>query len=331
MSTTGTTTVSLGKYLAYLKDIDNASPHTLDLFERTLRACELTAMDTANLSPTWKYLLERFESKKTAWAFVLTAVKIVKAAYKLETGYKIVKDYSYNELAGKLRKYRRDNPNPRVEYTNDDIRLVTRLAWENSRATLFPAFILMGLSGLRVGGCEDVKFSNFRDVEGVPGVKLFLVRSKGSEYDAAISTYGYNLLMATRKHYNRENVVYVPKDNLTAFEDTIRARTRYLLVQKFNQRSMLQDKPILHGFRKWSITQMASSLHKEDVALLAGHKITGSTAFKHYIGKNREKPTPEFEQRIAKAYANTSLMKWRLDPRGLPDSEALKGLEGGLQ
>jgi hypothetical protein len=111
--------IDVNKYLAYLSDIQNVSPHTLDLFERTLKARELYAFDRANVLATWTYLLGRFESKKTAWAFVLTAVKIAKASLKLE-GVTWVKDYSYNELIGKLNKHRRDNPNPRVEYTNDE-------------------------------------------------------------------------------------------------------------------------------------------------------------------------------------------------------------------
>ena len=155
----GTTPLDLRKYTSYLRDVAGASPNTLDLFERTLRACELSTVDLSHVSATWKYLLERFETKATAWAFVLTAVKIVKAAIKLETGVRVVQDYSYNELVGKLHKYRRDNPNSRVEYTNDDIQLIAHLAWENSRPTLFPAVVLMTLSGLRVDGCGDVKFS----------------------------------------------------------------------------------------------------------------------------------------------------------------------------
>ena len=148
--------------------------------------------------------------------------------------------------------------------------------------------------------------SNFQNV------RLFEVHSKGDEYVAAISEYGYQLLEASRsKYYNRQNVVFLSKDSTTPFETLIRSRMRYLLVQKFNQRQMLQSKPILHAFRKFALTQMASTLHKEDVALLAGHKIVGSTAFKFYVGKNREKPTPQFEERIARAYSQSPLMNLR--------------------
>jgi hypothetical protein len=308
----GNTSISLNDYLAYIRDTKNASPHTLDLFTRTLRACALSTVEPDNLSATWKYLLERFESKQTAWAFVLTAIKIVKAAIKYETGASVIKDKSYNDLVGKLSKHRRDNPNPRVEYTIEDIENIVQLSYENSRQVLFPAVVLMTLSGLRVGGCESVKFDDFRKVENVPDVRLFLVKSKGDEYYAAISEYGYQLLEQTRSDkFQREYVVPHSATDRTPFESIIRSRLRYMLVQKFAKRDMLKDKPMLHAFRKFALTQMASTLHKEDLALLAGHKIIGSTAFKFYVGKNKEKPTPQFDERIANAYKQTPLFTLR--------------------
>jgi hypothetical protein len=306
------TTLHLDSYIQHIRDVDNASPHTIDLFTRTLRACALSTVEPDNLSATWRYLLERFETKQTAWAFVLTAVKIVKAAIKYETGASVVKDKAYNDLVGKLNKHRRDNPNPRVEYTIEDIENIVQLSFENSRQVLFPAVVLMTLSGLRVGGCESVKFTDFRKVENVPDVRLYQVYSKGAEYTAAISEYGYGLLEQTRvEKFQREYVVPHSATDSTPFENIIRSRLRYLLVQKFARRDMLKDKPMLHAFRKFALTQMASTLHKEDLALLAGHKIIGSTAFKFYVGKNKEKPTPQFDERIANAYKQTPLFNLR--------------------
>jgi hypothetical protein len=316
--------VPLDKYMSYLKDISGASPHTLKLFTKSLHACKLGEINISDLSETWRYLLKLFESKQAAWGYIVTCIKIVKAAYKLETGHEVLKEFSYNELSGKLNKYRRDNPNPRVEYTRDEVELIMRLCWEHNRATLFPAVVLMSLSGLRIGGCAGLKFSGFRDAPNVPGVKLFEVHSKGAVYTAAISSYGYNLLEASRnKYYNRDKVVYTNSGNSTDIESTVRTQLRYLLVKKFNLRNMLKDKPMLHAFRKFAITQMASVLHKEDIALLAGHKIVGSTAYKYYVAKNTEKPTPQFEERIARAYAQTPLMQWRLPTHNLKKSELL--------
>ena len=62
------------------------------------------------------------------------------------------------------------------------------LTWVESKPTLFPACVLMCLSGLRIGGCRNVTFDSFRDVAEVQNVKLFEVHNEGSVYDAAIST-----------------------------------------------------------------------------------------------------------------------------------------------
>ena len=91
-----------------------------------------------------------------------------------------------------------------------------------------------------------------------------------------------------------------------------------------NLRNMLKDKPMLHSFRKWSITKLASPnsigevLHK-DIALLAGHRIVGSTAFKFYVGKNRENILQNLK--TALAYKKTPLFE--LDTKSLEQAELL--------
>ena len=191
----------VGRYIPHLKEVEHLSPYTIDLYTRSLQACELTTIDLNDLSVTWKYLLDKFENAKIAHTFVDTSVKIVKAAVRLLTRRFSSNNPDYAILVSTLKKYKEEHPMPIETYTNEDIHTITRISWEERKTTLFPAVILMILAGLRISSCRNVKFSSFRDAPGVPGVKLFEVQSKSSTtYTAAISHHGHYLLQKSNTH-----------------------------------------------------------------------------------------------------------------------------------
>ena len=323
----------VGRYIPHLRDIEHLSPYTIALYTRSLKVCELTTIDLNDLSVTWRYLLDKFENGKVAHTFVDTSVKIVKAAVRLLTRKFSSNNRDYVILVSRLKEYKKEHPTPIETYTNDDIRTITRISWEEKKTTLFPAVILMILAGLRISSCKNVKFNSFRDVQGVPGVKLFEVQSKSSSaYTAAISHHGHWLLQKSNTHsakyfpdwLYRDDVVAVPPDNKTPFESIMRSRFRYLFVEQHKWfHTRLKDKRMLDGFRGWAKAQMATKLEKKDVALLLGNKSIGSTAIKRHTGRDRDKPIQQLDQRIALAYSKTPLMSWRMAAHYLNDHDKL--------
>jgi len=72
--------------------------------------------------------LDKFENAKVAHTFVDTSVKIVKAAVRLLTRRFSSNNPDYVILVSRLKKYKKEHPQPNEAYTDDDIQKITRIS-----------------------------------------------------------------------------------------------------------------------------------------------------------------------------------------------------------
>jgi hypothetical protein len=218
-----------------------------------------------------------------------------------------VRDKTYNLLISKLNKNR---GKPRDAYTDEEIRTILTVTQLEGDGIIFKACLLMCLSGLSIGACQRITFESMKQIKD--DVWVFPVTSKGRTYVAAISNYGHDLLVQFSWIKTLEVVPYSEYNYKTPFQNLFRNKLRYILLQK-GFRTSLKGKSIQNSMRRWAIHKWATTLHPDDVALLAGHVVSASTAYRYYVNKNKEKVVLNYERKIAECYSQTPLMSWRLD------------------
>lgn len=301
-----TNSIDLNEYLNYLatRNRKKRSPKTIQLYTRSISQCKLETIDPTKIGEVWSYLRQCL-TDGVGNIYVSKTKSIVRGAMRFNAiPFENTKDYQLLinecEQEGEFVE----------EYTDKDIGLILGLTYE-SDGNLFRACALQTLSGLRVGALKGLKFEDFHKVEGVDGVRLFRVFSKGNSYVAAISESAYQFLL---KDANNSPLVVWHDDGFkTDFSILIWTRLYYLLKKKYHLDSelALDKKSLCHSMRHYAITQMASVLAPYDVALLAGHSVANTTSQKRYVNKKSEGlPLLNYQQKIANLYKLTPLYNY---------------------
>lgn len=293
-------------YIAYIKEYKNASPFTVDIFERTSIACRVQSVGTSmeSVDELWKSLTNKLDSGETKRGFIVNCIILVKAMLHLHNVV-TAPTYNYNLLKAKLKK---SKPPLKSAYSDDDIQKIYRAVQYDH--TIANAVLLMTLSGLRVGATLGLKFQDFEKVPGVENVRVFLVRSKGRTYTAAISEYGFDLLNQKNVR-NRQLVVDTEITSHFVFNNRIRTGLLDCLDRE-NLLELIAGKSSLHSFRKFAIGKFSmSGLAPDEVSRLGGHIVRGNAITqKNYVDANSY--TAEWKKYIAELYARTKMMEWKL-------------------
>lgn len=286
------------QYIDHVEKNKNASPETIENYKNALKTCGLQSFDPEKTPDIWKLLLKQFEDG-VSYGAVRNALILTKAVLKLH-GLQYVKNLDYNTLVAKLAKA---GTIPDA-YNEDEIRQILQMC-QKEDWNLFRIAILCTYSGLRITACMGPKYSDFQRIDPY-GVYVFVVKSKGKRYIAAISEYAYNLLVDT----NFDKSEYVTERD-PSWKDAPRRiyRTRFIYALKKNGLiHILKGKSPFHSMRKFFAQKLGeSALHAEDVKLLMGHAPT-TIAWKHYI----DEIDPKMYRKVAQLYSETPLATLRL-------------------
>lgn len=300
------TELPLHDYIDYIRAYEKPSPYTLDIYERSLKACELEKVDTSpeGLNKVWDYLAERLDTGKTKYGFIQNAVAVIKANLELND---IEWNHSrnYKILLAKLRQAR---PPTKRAYTDEQIAQLLRAVQYDP--PVFNACLLMALSACRIGGTKGVRFDQFETTE-LPGVRVWECNSKGRRYIAAISEYGFEQLLLHNTR-NSKFVVQIDDGYSSEYADVIRNRLLAALDRE-NKLAIRAGASTLHSIRKWAIGKLQmSNLAPDAVSRLAGHAVKNFNRIteKNYVDANTY--TDAWKNYIAGLYAKSSLMTWRL-------------------
>lgn len=296
----------VSEYIDYITEYKGASPFSIDIFKRASRACGIEKIGTsqAEIDEIWKVLISKLDSGETKRGFISNFIILVKAMLHLHNVI-TAPTYNYNLLKAKLKKGR---PPLKVAYSDDDIQKIMRaVQYDHPVAN---AVLLMTLSGVRIGATLGLTFDKFEEIPGVPGVRIFVVKSKGRTYPAVISEYGFDLL---NQHNVRNRKIVVDTEITDPFFYNNRIRTGLTdCLKKEDLSELLVGKSALHSFRKYAFGKFATSgLTSEDISRLGGHLVRGNAITqKSYVDANLW--SAEWKKYLAETYAKTLLMSWRL-------------------
>jgi len=296
--------IDLTEHVARMATNKNRSKYTIDIYTRALKACKLSYIDPSDLPAIWTYLTQRLNSGAPP-VFVRSAFSICRTSLKRH-GVVWAHDQSYNLLVSKLNK---KHGKPREAYTDEEIKEILNAVQLESDGMIFRACLLMCLSGLSIGACQLVTFDRMKQISG--DVWVFPATSKGRTYVAAISNYGHDLLVSWNWRKSNHVVPYSEYSYKTPFPHLFRNKLRYILLQK-GFRDTLKGKSIQNSMRRWAIHKWATTLHSDDVALLAGNASAYRTEMKFDIDSAGRKIPVEWEEKVAQAYQSSVLNSWRL-------------------
>ncbi len=300
---TASDTVSLSDYLMYLREQKHRSPQTIDLYTRSMNACNVDVIKQGEISALWTKLRQRYDSGEVGRVFVEKTKTLIRGAMQKE-GWHFEPTEDYQYLLDKFNARETDVQ----EYTDHQIRLILAVTYPDR--DLFNACVLQSLSGVRIGALERLRWEDFHVVPDVPDVMIFKVLSKGKFYTPAISTRVFEFLMARNEKLHNPYLVWFDDGFQSTFARRMYLKLRYSLVVKHQIDEVLElgNKSLQHSMRHYFATQVTSVLNEEDAAALTGHKVY-SGALAKYVNKRIKKigalPITEYQRKIAELYKKT--------------------------
>jgi integrase len=301
-------TYSLTDFITHLRDEKHRSPQTIDLYTRSMKACNIDVISKEEIPRLWTQLRQKLDSGEVGAIFIEKTKSLIRGSMRLKAWkFEPTEDYQYL-----LNKFGRDSDI--LEYTDEEIHKILAITYYDF--DLFNACILQSLSGLRAGALEGLKWTDFHVVESVQDVMIYRVVSKGRPYTPAISTRVFNFI----KQRSITNGPYIVNlfDAKTPFTRRLYDKLYWLLVKKHDlvEQLDLGNKSLQHSMRHYFATQVTSVLDEEEASVLTGHKVYKGTLSK-YVNKRIKKigalPLPAYQQKIAVLYKQTPPFNYKIE------------------
>jgi integrase len=295
--------LNLQEYVTYIRAHKKVTPKTIRAYEGTLRAIGIDKIDTDKLPELYSELLKVMPKK--GYVHVKRYVAILSAWAHRNGIEHLPKDVSYYTLYDEIKK----SVNSKAAYTDDDIDTLFTVVRANDKRELYKAMLLMYYSGLRIGACKGLKYSDFTKVDGYD-LYHYEVHSKGRDYQAIIPA---KVIDYCRKiQTGGESLVFYDKHYFTEFTQLYREQLTKLLVS--NRLKKLRDgKSIFQSFRKAYAQKLLSSSELDPLSYtykaLMGHLPKSTTATKFYITPDGKEVPLDLIKRMAKVYVTTDLYK----------------------
>lgn len=289
----------LNDYLVYLREHKHPSPVTLDTYEQALRSINVPEIDSEKLPELYQYLLSVLPERGYVKVELYLAIA---SAWLKRNGLHLFKEINFYTLYDEIQKLK----GKREAYTEHDAISLFSAAYGNNE--LIKLLILQLYSGLRIGACYPVRYTDFQKVEGHE-VFSYPVTSKGVTYYAIIAPQAFATLNRLRLP-NQELVVQHDDEFGSPFDK----RYRDMLSRAIRSAGLFElrkGKSIFHSMRKlYSQKILSSELNPTDYIykVLMGHIPKNSTATKFYIVAGKKVPL-DLIKRCATAYEKTELMK----------------------
>lgn len=289
-------------YLQYLRlhKTPSPSPYTLRNYQTAIEAIGVEKVDTNQLPELYKRLLDLLPGKGYVNVKLFLAVT---SAWLHKNGFNLTKEINYYTLHDEIKKLQ----GSREAYSDQDIDELFSAAKRNSELTKL--LVLMHYSGLRIGACYPIYYSDFLKVEGYD-VWTYEVTSKGFRYNAMISNNALAKLNQLRLHPTQKLVVQYDAGYSASFDKLYRTQLS-TAIRRNNLYHLREGKSIFHSLHKsYARKLLMSGLDPTDYTFktLMGHIPKNSTATKFYITPDGKKIPPELIKRCAEAYSKTPLM-----------------------
>lgn len=286
-------------YLEYLRAHKQPSPVTLATYERAISSVGIVDVDTDALPDLYKELLVMLPDK--GYVKIELYLAII-SAWLRRNGERLPREINFYTLYDEIKKLK----GSREAYTDEDIAWLFAAVRRNQE--LHKLLILILYSGLRIGACYPVYYSDFQKVEGFE-VWTYEVHSKGVSYNAVISSKALAKLNQLRMHPTQRLVIQYDAGYQTPFDQLYRVQLLGA-IKRDNLYHLREGKSIFHSLRKsYAQKLLASGLEPMDYTYktLMGHIPKGSTATKFYITPDGKKVPLELIKRCADAYSKTPL------------------------
>lgn len=302
--------IPFDSYYEYM-NTDRVIPDgTFRMYNYAIKTVGIKEIDSDKINDVWPMLADKLNSG-VAPSAIRTMVTIIRAAMKMhDLSFTHTRDY--NVLLKRLRKCSQKV----IAYTDEDIaKILTAVqaygSTKNDRLNTFKLCLLLAYSGIRVESAYQLDINTFHQEHN--GVWTFTVISKGRRdaegnrrtYTAAISDYAYQILRTADTLNHGGFLIEYQRTWHAPFDAIYRRKLAYALVSQGVLIDKMNQKSIFHSFRHWFTNKLTESvLHKEDVALLLGHR-PDSLAYKVYADST-------LRGKIADLYAQTALNSLQL-------------------
>jgi integrase len=324
----GTQALAVSEYIDYIRANRQTLPITLSNYAYASRKLGIEAIETASLPELWKRLSDLLDTD--------TANR----QYNPEPSNRLTKRPLYYGYVKQFYQFARDMLNhyaievkPSVElnvfldklaskkhipvgYNDAQVKLLldaSQSMMGQKDWGLYRLLLLLLYSGIRISAASNVRFTSFKPVDGVDDVLTFRVEgtgTKGHPYNAIISKH----VVAEMQRYNPFQTDYITNhregSNSTSFASYNRSQLAYTIIAKGLREKVSVNTSIFHSLRKTFMSKLARfSVEADNISLLAG-QIPNTLAYKAYI-QTPGKTDDDVTVRIARAYANSGMTKWK--------------------
>jgi integrase len=266
--------LSLVKHIDYLESKGRLAKATINNYRYAAERLNIDIINTDKLSELWTSLSSQLpepgsegtpvKGRRFGYVFhVNGAIGSLLARHNITekgSGYN-----SFREKLGKLRHVPQG-------YTDDQLRLLLKASKRSGyNFGLYRLLVFLIYTGVRISSAANVKFSDFKPVEGLNGVFAVRVVGTGRTYDAIISSNALEHMKSKNPKGSDLMSGYKPGIMKSSFSNYNRSLLARAIISKGISQEVSLNTSIFHSIRKaFAARLLEDGVESDMISLLLG-------------------------------------------------------------
>ncbi|MGI0016364.1 MAG: hypothetical protein ACREBU_23335, partial [Nitrososphaera sp.] len=245
--------LSLDEHIDYLETKRGLAKTTIRNYRYAAKHLNITNINTDALADLWTYLSSQLPEygadgsliKNGHYAYVFHANSAISSLLSMHG--LTAKGSEYDVLREKLGRLKHVPEG----YTEEQLKTLLKASkWSARHFGLYRLLIFLIYTGVRISSAANVRFSDFKQVEGVDGVWAVRVVGKGRKYDAIISAKALEHMKLWNPYYSDLITGFNPKIMKSSFANYNRSLLVHAIMSKGISQDVTINTAIFHSIRK---------------------------------------------------------------------------------